>query len=52
VVDDVVTGGVQVLDEGDLELVAGVVGGDVDAHGVILPHRPVCPPRRPGPPCA
>ena len=39
VVDDVVAGGPQVLDERDLELVAGVVGGDVDAHGPILPHR-------------
>ena len=39
VVDDVVAGGPQVLDERDLELVPGVVGGDVDAHGPILPHR-------------
>ena len=40
VVHDVVAGGAQVLDQRDLELVAGVVGGDVDAHGPILPYRP------------
>jgi hypothetical protein len=38
VVDDVVPARAQVLDERDLQLEPGVVSGDMDTHGPILPH--------------
>ncbi|CPU66796.1 Uncharacterised protein [Mycobacteroides abscessus] len=43
-VDDVVARRPQVLDEMGLELVAGVVRGDVNAHGLIMPQRAPSPP--------
>ncbi|BAW93638.1 hypothetical protein CHIBA101_1805 [Actinomyces sp. Chiba101] len=51
-VDDLMAGIPEVADEGLFELVGGVVRGDMDAHGPILPQRRGARPPPPAHRCA